>query len=243
MQILGVIPARYGSSRFPGKPLTVIRGKTMIRRVWEQASAAKSLHRVIVATDDERIAGEIRNAGGEVVMTSPEHVSGTERCYEAAQNFSADFDVVLNIQGDEPYLVPDQVEELCSLFENQEVRIGTLIKPFENQEDVFNPNKVKVVLDKFNKAMYFSRAPIPFITNPKESDSQLHYKHVGIYGFRMDTLSEIVKLEQAWPETAESLEQLRWLFNGYPVHCKETRFNSWSIDTPDDIRSLPEKAD
>jgi len=242
MNILGLIPARYASSRFPGKPLVDIAGKTMIRRVYEQAAQAKLLQRVAVATDDERIAGEVRRFGGEVVMTSDQHRSGTDRCAEAVKLVQGDWDVVINIQGDEPFIQPEQIDLLCALFSEDGTQIGTLVKKAHRPEEVFNPNTIKVVLDGQGNGLYFSRAPIPFLRNfPGDTwlEHHLFYKHIGIYGYRAAVLQELTKLPEGLLEKAESLEQLRWLENGYRIRTAFTELETVSVDTPEDLKRLP----
>ena len=256
MKILGIIPARYASSRFPGKPLIDIKGKTMIRRVYEQALKAKSLSEVIVATDDERIYKEVKGFGGNVVMTSTLHSNGTERCAEVANK--SEVDVVINIQGDEPFIHPEQIDLLASCFATPDkTQVATLIKESPLNEDLQNPARIKVVVNKNQEAMYFSRHVIPFVRNSPhftvqgfqsrmpanlpQDDMAAHltfYKHIGIYGYRKDVLLEIVKLPESMLETAEALEQLRWLENDYKIKCALTEHDSFSIDTPEDLKGL-----
>jgi 3-deoxy-manno-octulosonate cytidylyltransferase (CMP-KDO synthetase) len=241
MKILGVIPARYASTRFPGKPLTDIGGKSMILRVYEQAKKAIALSEVVVATDDERIAEEITKHGGNVVMTSDTHQSGTDRCAEAVKKVWGDWGAVINIQGDEPFILPEQINLLAGLFENPEVEIGTLVKKLSDASDLDNPNTMKVVLDIHGNGMYFSRSPIPFIRGAEKKDwleKNLFYKHIGIYGYRADVLDELTTLPQGKLELAESLEQLRWLENGYKIMTAFTESEAISIDSPEDIEKL-----
>jgi 3-deoxy-manno-octulosonate cytidylyltransferase (CMP-KDO synthetase) len=241
MSILGVIPARFASTRFPGKPLTVINGKTMIRRVYEQASASKKLSKVVVATDDDRIFSEVKSFGGEVVMTSDEHRSGTDRCAETLTKVSGNWSAVINIQGDEPFIQPEQIDLLARLFSDPDVKIGTLVKKLSDPADLDNPNTMKVVLDTKNNGMYFSRSCIPFIRGFDKSDwlqANFFYKHIGIYGYRTKTLSEITKLSPGKLEIAESLEQLRWLENGYQIRTAFTELETISIDVPSDLDKL-----
>ena len=243
MKILGVIPARYGSSRFPGKPLADILGKPMIQRVYEQARECLLLDDLIVATDDERIAGCIRSFNGNVMMTSETLNSGTERCNAVVKNFpgEAEFDIVINIQGDEPFINPQQISQLAGCFLSEEVVIGTLVKKITQRDDLINPNVVKVVFDRNYKALYFSRHPIPYSrgTKPREWLSGTnYYKHIGIYGYRTGILNSITQLPVSLLEKAESLEQLRWLENGYPIHVKETDYESIAIDTPGDLLKI-----
>lgn len=243
MRIIGIIPARYESSRFPGKPLADIKGKPMIQRTWEQAK--KALDTVVVATDDERIRKAVDTFGGIAVMTSADHRSGTDRCAEAAGLFSSitgiEYDAVINIQGDEPFIQPEQIELLAGCFDEPEVRIATLMKKIDAQADIFNPNYPKVISDKKGYAIYFSRSPIPYVRN-KDQDEWLHshkfYRHLGMYGYRTDILLEITRLEPSSLEIAESLEQNRWLENGYPIRIKETELDTISIDTPEDLEKI-----
>lgn len=239
MQITGIIPSRFGSTRFPGKPLVDIAGKTMIRRVYEQASKAKSLSEVIVATDDERIFNEVKSFGGKVVMTSAVHKNGTERCAEVAAGLNAD--VIINIQGDEPFIEPAQIDLLASCFENSETQIATLIRKQEWDDVLKNPARIKVVVNQNMEAQYFSRSIIP---NPVLNDDPRifnFYLHTGIYGFRKNVLLDVVKLPPSLLELAESLEQLRWLDHGYKIKCAITEHESKSIDTPEDLPLNPLK--
>jgi 3-deoxy-manno-octulosonate cytidylyltransferase (CMP-KDO synthetase) len=246
MQFIGIIPARYSSTRFPGKPLAMINGKSMIQRVYEQALKAKVLSDIIVATDDNRIEKHIKDFGGKVVHTSLNHKSGTERCYEAANNIKSDVgikenDVIVNIQGDEPYINPGQIEQVVNSFQNKEVRIATLIKKIDNAKDLLNANVVKCIISDTQNAIYFSRQPIPFIRNkPPEEWVKLHtfYKHIGIYAYYYSTLKIIVTLEQTSLEIAEALEQLRWIQNDIPIYAEFTEFESIAVDTPDDINKF-----
>ena len=243
MIFAGIIPARYASTRFPGKPLIDIKGKSMIERVYIQAS--KALEHVYVATDDARIEAEVKRFGGRVIMTSPDHQSGTDRVAEALDEIQRlkkiHIDVVLNIQGDEPFIQPNQLEKLMGCFSDHETDIATLVKPINTNDDIFNPNFVKVVADLKGKALYFSRSPIPFIRNKDKEQwllSHPYLKHLGIYAYRTSVLKEITGLPQSSLEIAESLEQLRWLENGYTIRVKKTNFESIAIDTPDDLNRL-----
>lgn len=241
MSVIGIIPARFASTRFPGKPLTVINGKTMIRRVYEQASASKLLQKVIVATDDDRISNEVKSFGGEVVMTSDQHRSGTDRCAEAVSLVAGKWDVVINIQGDEPFIQPEQIDLLASLFNDSEVEIGTLVKKLSDASDLDNPNTMKVVLDAKNNGMYFSRSAIPFVRGEEKSNwlnKHFFYKHIGIYGYRTDILKKLTLLEPGKLEIAESLEQLRWLENGFKIRTAFTTLETISIDSPEDLHKL-----
>lgn len=239
MKILGIIPARYASTRFPGKPLVDIGGKTMIQRVYEQAKLA-NLDHVVVATDDDRIAKEVERFGGEYILTGSHHQSGTDRCAEVAQQLPG-FEVVINIQGDEPFIDPAQISLVASCFEKENVQLATLIKEIHNEEELFNPNLPKVVVNTAGEAIYFSRNPIPYIRNAeKENWAKSHqfYKHIGIYGYRTTTLFEITQLSPSSLELAESLEQLRWIENGYQVQTKVTTLETIAIDTPEDLQKI-----
>ncbi|MCX6247088.1 MAG: 3-deoxy-manno-octulosonate cytidylyltransferase [Bacteroidetes bacterium] len=243
MKILGVIPARYGSSRFPGKPLADIQGKPMIRRVYEQAKKCRLLDDLIIATDDERIVSCVRSFDGNVMMTPETLTSGTERCDFVVRNIrgGSGFDVVINIQGDEPFINPLQISQLAGCFLSGDVVIGTLVKKITRQDELFDPNVVKVVFDDHFKALYFSRHPIPFLRGVEQADWLKHagfFKHIGIYGYRTRTLETITQLPGSMLEKAESLEQLRWLGNGYPIHVKETDYESVAIDTPGDLLKI-----
>jgi 3-deoxy-manno-octulosonate cytidylyltransferase (CMP-KDO synthetase) len=239
MQILGIIPARYGSTRMPGKPLVEINGKTMIQRVYEQAVRSQKLTKVMVATDNDKIFGHVVGFGGEVLMTSPQHQSGTDRCAEIIRMSEQQmWDAVVNIQGDEPYIQPEQIDLLCSCFDNSETQIVTLVKEIKASEELFNHNNVKVILNKNKQALYFSRAPIPYCRNFPEQEwikQNTYYKHIGIYGYRTVTLKEIASLPKTKLEVTESLEQLRWLENGYVIHAEITSMETIAIDTPEDL--------
>jgi len=241
LQFIGIIPARYESTRFPGKPLTKIGNKTMIQRVYERIS--RILDDVVVATDNSDIFKEVKYFEGEVIMTSPEHKNGTERCAEAYKLYINEtgkkFDGIINIQADEPFITPRQIKTLINCFLDKTVQIATLIKKIENKEDIFNPNVVKAVVSKMGKALYFSRSPIPFVRNFKQEDwlkNYKFYKHVGIYAFKPEALIKISKLDQSNLELAESLEQNRWLEEEFSIKTATSQFDSVSIDTPDDIQ-------
>jgi 3-deoxy-manno-octulosonate cytidylyltransferase (CMP-KDO synthetase) len=243
MKFIGIIPARYQSSRFPGKPLTEINGKPMIQRTWEQAS--KALDTVIVATDDNRIKLAVESFGGIAVMTSPDHRSGTDRCAEAENKYSKhtgiNFDVVINIQGDEPFIQPEQIKLLAGIFKTEEVQIATLIKKIDRYEDIFNPNHPKVISDINNYAIYFSRSPIPYIMGKPGKewiDSFNFYRHIGMYAYSTAILNRIVGLKPSLLETAESLEQNRWLENSYKIRVIETEMDTIAIDTPADLEKI-----
>lgn len=241
IKFIGIIPARYASTRFPGKPLADMNGKTMIERVYEQVK--NTVDAVYVATDDERIKTAVTAFGGKVVMTSPNHKSGTDRCYEAYLKAGSDCDIIINIQGDEPFIHPSQIETLKTCFDDVNTEIATLVKPFEAEGDfestLFNPNSPKVVLNKKNEAMYFSRSVIPYLRG-KEYTQWLHYhtyyKHIGLYAYRANVLKEITQLPQSPLELAESLEQLRWLENGYRIKVGITHQETIGIDTPEDMQ-------
>ena len=236
----GIIPARYASSRFPGKPLALIGDRPMIQRVWEQAS--KSLDLVYVATDDARIMDTVLAFGGKAIMTSPEHQSGTDRVAEAIslirRQTGIQADVVVNIQGDEPFIRPGQIDLVKDCFTDPEVRIATLVREVEAGEDIFNPNQPKTILNSGKDAVYFSREAIPHVRGVEKnqwSSRHVFYKHIGLYAYRTDTLLEITKLERSPLEIAESLEQNRWLENGYRIRTAVTIWESIGIDTPEDL--------
>lgn len=245
MKILGIIPSRYASSRFPGKPLVDIGGKTMIQRVYEQASLSKSLTEVLVATDDERIFNHVSSFGGKVIMTSPNHFTGTERCAEVAEKYLQNWDLIVNIQGDEPFIQPSQIDMLSNCFDDENTQIATLAKKIENLEELENQNVVKLVFAKSGMAIYFSRFPIPFVRNIdiKESKLEKHsfYKHIGLYAYRAEALKKITRLNPSALELAESLEQLRWMENGMGIKVGITEFDSTGIDTPEDLLKIIQK--
>jgi len=241
MSILGIIPARFASTRFPGKPLVDIGGKTMIQRVYEQAKKSVKLKEVVVATDDERIAEEVKRFGGNVIMTSDQHRSGTDRCAETVKKVPGNWEAVINIQGDEPFIQPEQIDLLASLFENPSVLIGTLVKKLSDVADLDNSNTMKVVLDANGNGMYFSRSPIPFVRGEEKSkwlEKHFFYKHIGIYGYRSDVLQKLTLLAPGKLEMAESLEQLRWLENGYSIRTAFTELETLSVDSPEDLEKL-----
>ncbi len=241
MKILGIIPARFGSSRFPGKPLVDIKGKSMIQRVYEQAKNCNSLNNVIVATDDERIYDHIKTFNGNVVMTAESHQSGTDRCAEVLEKLDTDYDVVINIQGDEPYIDPIQITQLCNCFNETKTDIATLIKKIDSTEDLFNENKVKAVKSTSDFAIYFSRNPIPFLKGVEKKNwlaEQAYYKHIGIYGYRSEVLKKITKMPLSPIEIAEGLEQLRWLENGLFIKVAETELEAIAIDSPEDLDKI-----
>lgn len=245
MKTVGIIPARYASTRFPGKPLVLINDKPMIQHVYEQACKSRLLSKVVVATDHEAIFAAVRSFGGEVVLTSPHHQSGTDRCFEAFQKLSGDYGSVINIQGDEPFIDPEQIDSLASLLQSAKANIATLARRIDNLDDLLNPNIVKVVMDSHSKALYFSRYPIPFQRNADKDHwlaQTAYYKHLGIYGYDVATLAIISRYGQTMLETAESLEQLRWLENGHAIHVALTEKEGHSIDTPDDLKKLMNKS-
>jgi len=240
MRFLGIIPVRYKSTRFPGKPLVDIAGKSMIQRVYEQAQKSSLLHKVIVATDDELIYQHANSFGAEVVMTSPDHPSGTDRCFEAFTKLNEPYDVVINIQGDEPFIDPEQIDLLAKSFKKED-EIATLMIACNDYESLFSEGEVKIVLDKNNYALYFSRSVIPYLKGiPKEEWHKHHtyYRHVGMYAYRTDILESITQLKPSVLEQKESLEQLRWLENGFSILCIETKHDSYCIDYPEDIERV-----
>ncbi|MCR5579589.1 MAG: 3-deoxy-manno-octulosonate cytidylyltransferase [Prevotella sp.] len=236
MKFMAIIPARYASTRFPGKPLAILGGKTVIQRVYEQVSSV--LDEVYVATDDERIFQAVEGFGGRAVMTRADHKSGTDRIEEAAEKIGSTADVIINVQGDEPFIQPSQIETLMHLFDAPETQIGTLGKPFESLEAVDNPNSPKIVTDTRGFALYFSRSVIPFIRGVDRQDWFGRYpflKHLGIYAYRREVLRQVTALPQSSLEQAESLEQLRWLQNGYRIRVGLTDVETVGIDTPEDL--------
>ena len=241
MKIIGIIPARYSSTRFPGKPLVDIGGKSMIQRVFEQAKKSKSLTDVIVATDDSRIEKHVKAFGGNVMMTKESHKSGTDRCFEAIQKFYPSADIVINIQGDEPFIQPEQIDLAASCFDSDKVQIATLVKKINTNQELFSINTPKVVLNKYGDVIYFSRQTIPYIRDKEKMEwlnYQAFYKHIGIYAYTTKVLAEITVLKQSSLELAEGLEQLRWLENGYKIKAKITDYESVSVDVPDDLKKL-----
>jgi len=240
MKCIAIIPARYDSSRFPGKPLADLGGMPMIRRVYEQA--CKVFGTVMVATDDERIYTAVMNFGGRAVMTSASHKSGTDRCAEALllaeKQLSATFDTVINIQGDEPFIQPAQLQLIESCIAGPETQIATLVRPVLNNQELFDPNKPKVVLNRKKEAIYFSRSVIPYVReadSPAWQDHHNFYIHIGLYAFRREILTAVTALERSPLEIAESLEQLRWIENGYRIAAGITELESYGIDTPEDL--------
>ena len=241
MKVLGIIPSRYASTRFPGKPLINIGGKTMIQRVYEQAKKATSLAEVVVATDDEKIFEHVTSFGGNVVMTSSLHESGTDRCAEILEKVDTNFDVVINIQGDEPFINPEQINQLCGCFKDEKTDIATLIKRIDSEDELFNPNRPKVAVDKNSFATMFSRNAIPELINIEKTEwlsKQEFFKHIGIYGYRSIVLRKISQLPPSPLEIKERLEQLRWIENDYKIKVAITSFEAIAIDTPADLEKL-----
>lgn len=244
MKSLAIIPARYASTRFPAKPLAMLGGKLIIERVYRQVQQA--IDDVVVATDDERIMSAVESFGGRAVMTSTEHRSGTDRCYEALMKVGGSYDIVINVQGDEPFIQPEQIRSLVACFENPATDIATLVKPFtveDGIEALENPNSPKVVVSRDMKAIYFSRSVIPYMREvPREEWLSRHtyYKHIGMYAFRAKTLGEVTALDQSSLELSEKLEQLRWLENGYRIGVGITTIETIGIDTPEDLRRAEE---
>lgn len=236
MKILGIIPARFASSRFPAKALVDIKGKSMVERVYEQASKAPHLNKVVVATDHKKIYDHVVAFGGEVILTSASHESGTDRCAEVLSHFP-DFDYVVNIQGDEPFINPEQIQTLTNSLDGT-IQIATLCISIKSEEILFSSNAVKVIRDKNENAIYFSRHPIPFNRNSNTEewlDKHFYYKHIGMYAYRSDILKEITSLPQTPLELSESLEQLRWIENGYKIKVSISETDSIGIDTPEDL--------
>jgi 3-deoxy-manno-octulosonate cytidylyltransferase (CMP-KDO synthetase) len=247
-QIIGIIPARYGSSRFPGKPLVDINGRSMILRVCDQARKAGVLQEILVATDDNRIFDHVLEGGYRCVMTSPDHRSGTDRCLEALDAFSSrenlKFDYVINIQGDEPFLPPEHIRQVAGLLMEEDARIASLVRLIDSQDQLFDPNVVKAVFGNDYQALYFSRHPLPYLRNVEESGwlaRKAHYKHIGIYGFQVDILRQVCQLPVGRLEEMESLEQLRWLEAGYSIQLGVTDLENISIDTPGDLLKISNK--
>ncbi|MCT4616392.1 MAG: 3-deoxy-manno-octulosonate cytidylyltransferase [Marinifilaceae bacterium] len=243
MKYICIIPARYASSRFEGKPLAMISGKTMIERVYRQAQ--KAIDEVWVATDDSRIEEEVVRFGGKVIMTSDKHNSGTDRIAEAINNIqnkiSENFDVVINIQGDEPLINPEEIQNLANCFQDESTQIATMGKKITDLEQVLDPNVVKLVKSKSNKALYFSRSTIPFCRDAEKEDylnKSEFIKHIGVYAYRTEVLQEISRLEESFLESSEKLEQLRWLENSYTIEVVDSKFDSIGVDTPEDLANI-----
>ena len=239
LRVIAIIPARYASTRFPAKPLAILGGKMVVERVYEQVKRA--INKVVVATDDERIYNAVLSFGGEVVMTSSEHRSGTDRCAEAYEKLGCEADIILNIQGDEPFIAPEQIEALIKCFEREEIDIATLVKPFSSEDNIEaleNPNSPKVVINEAGEAIYFSRSIVPYLRGVERSEwlkCHTFYKHIGIYAFRAKSIKEVTTLPQSPLEKAESLEQLRWLESGYKIGVGVTDIETVGIDTPEDL--------
>lgn len=241
MKFIGIIPARYASTRFPGKPLALLGGKSVIQHVYEKVAAV--LEAAYVATDDERIYDAVKSFGGQVVMTRTDHKSGTDRIEEAIEKIGGEWDVVVNVQGDEPFVAKSQLDTICHCFDDPTTQIATLGKPFESMEAVQNPNSPKIVVDNMGFAMYFSRSVIPYVRGKEESSWLTHYpflKHLGIYAYRKDVLRQVTQLPQSSLEIAESLEQLRWLQNGFKIKVGTTDVETVGIDTPQDLERAEE---
>lgn len=241
MKFIGIIPARYASTRFPGKPLALLGGKPVIQHVYEKVAAV--LEAAYVATDDERIYDVVKSFGGQVVMTRTDHKSGTDRIEEAIEKIGGEWDVVVNIQGDEPFVAKNQLDTICHCFDDPTTQIATLGKPFESMEAVQNPNSPKIVVDNMGFAMYFSRSVIPYVRGKEMSSWLTHYpflKHLGIYAYRKDVLRQVTQLPQSSLEIAESLEQLRWLQNGFKIKVGTTDVETVGIDTPQDLERAEE---
>jgi 3-deoxy-manno-octulosonate cytidylyltransferase (CMP-KDO synthetase) len=236
MKIIAVIPARYASTRFPGKPLALIAGKPMIQRVFENVSEVEKISAVYVATDDPKIYNCVENFGGNVLMTSPNHTCGTDRLAECVEILKLnEDDVILNIQGDEPLIRKEMINDLMSTFEDSDVYMGTLKKKIDNEEEIANPNVVKVITDIRNDAIYFSRYPVPY---ERDGIRREHYKHIGVYGYRVWFIKEYSKMEKTQLELSESLEQLRVIENGYKIRVKETMYQTVGVDTPEQIEQV-----
>lgn len=241
MKFIGIIPARYASTRFPGKPLALLGGKPVIQHVYEKVAAV--LEAAYVATDDERIYDVVKSFGGQVVMTRTDHKSGTDRIEEAIEKIGGEWDVVVNVQGDEPFVAKSQLDTICHCFDDPTTQIATLGKPFESMEAVQNPNSPKIVVDNMGFAMYFSRSVIPYVRGKEKSSWLTHYpflKHLGIYAYHKDVLRQVTQLPQSSLEIAESLEQLRWLQNGFKIKVGTTDVETVGIDTPQDLERAEE---
>ena len=240
MKIIGIIPARYASSRFPGKPLIDIAGKSMIQRVYEQVKNTGCLNEVIVATDDSRIEEHVRSFAGNVVMTSSSHQSGTDRCAEVVSKVTG-FDIAINIQGDEPFINPLQIELLASCFNQEQTQIATLVKKIHTEDELFNVNIPKVVRNIRGEAIYFSRQTIPYLRGVEQKhwlSKQSYFKHIGIYGYRTAVLEKLTQLPISTLEEAEALEQLRWMENGYAIQTAETEHETIAVDTQEDLERI-----
>jgi len=233
MRKLAVIPARYASTRFPGKPLLELKGKSMIQHVFDRVNNGNLFDKVVVATDDERIYNHVKSFGGNVEMTSLQHETGTDRCGELVTNKYSNYDIVVNIQGDEPLVSNQQLQTLLNAFSESQVKIATLGIRTSNYSEINDPNRIKIALDQFQNALYFSRSAIPFLRN--DSSGFEYIRHIGLYAFRTKTLLELVQLPQGTLEKIESLEQLRWMENGYKVNVQLTTIETPNIDVPEDV--------
>ncbi len=244
MRVVAIIPARYASTRFEGKPLAQLGGVSVIERVYRRVKSV--VKDVAVATDDERIKGAVEAFGGRAIMTSTEHKSGTDRCWEAYNKMGIEADIIINVQGDEPFIDPSQIESLAECFDSEDVDIATLVKPFDAEDSIEileNPNSPKVVINKQMQAIYFSRSVIPYLRGVDRAQwlrSHTYYKHIGMYAFRTQALAQVTRLPQSSLETAESLEQLRWIENGYCIGVGVTHIETIGIDTPEDLARAEE---
>ena len=242
MKFIVIIPARYASTRFPGKPLATLAGKPVIQHVYEKVSSVVA--DTWVATDDDRIFNTVEAFGGKAIMTRTDHKSGTDRIEEAVEKIGGEWDVVINVQGDEPFIQTSQIETVCRCFDDPSTEIATLGKPFgDNIEAISNPNSPKIVIDKRDYALYFSRSVIPYVRGKEAQEWALSYpflKHIGLYAYRRNVLKEVTRLPQGTLETAESLEQLRWLENGYRIKVGQTDIETIGIDTPEDLEKAEE---
>jgi 3-deoxy-manno-octulosonate cytidylyltransferase (CMP-KDO synthetase) len=240
MKIIGIIPARYASTRYPGKPLIEINGKSMLQRVYEQAKLASKLTEVIIATDDQRIVAHAQSFGATVVLTKEDHPSGTDRCFEALINYGKSFDYVINIQGDEPFINPEQINELADVCDGH-TELATQMITVDSHDILFDSGEVKIVMNTSNEALFFSRMVIPFIKGLPQTEWHKHhpyFRHVGMYVYRADVLKQLTQLRPSALEQAESLEQLRWLENGFKIKLVQTAFDSHCIDTPEDVEKV-----
>ncbi|MFT6850079.1 MAG: 3-deoxy-manno-octulosonate cytidylyltransferase (CMP-KDO synthetase) [Sphingobacteriales bacterium] len=239
MKVLGIIPARFNSSRFPGKPLATIGGKPMILHVIERAAECKEISKIIVATDNHTILDTVIKHGYEAMFTSENHPTGTDRCAEVLGKMEEKFDVCLNIQGDEPFLNPEQLRSIINCFQNSECQIATLKHKIEENDELFSPDAVKVLTDINSKALYFSRSPLPYLRDQNNQDwvtQRDYFRHIGLYGFKVDVLLEVSKIEESPLEKAEKLEQLRWMENGYSIFVAQSFKPNIAVDTPADLR-------